>query len=189
MVGLRLGNGVEAVTVSCDGYEDLVPHLPAATADRLLSNLSRMRADQVDLFTRFEAMVGEALTRVRGEERQPTFTGMPLVEHDARPPDAIVVIEVLGRYDKQQLGATLKFKPFFRAQSPRIAEAALWSVWDWTVGWMPSIDDYEAMLVNLSHQCDYYRESGFPGARNIGRAAFYGAMKGAGERVERDADV
>jgi hypothetical protein len=127
---------------------------------------------------RFEEMVRLAVDALE-EEGSITLAGIPLTEHVASP-DLTATIDIsMG----QRLGATTKFKPLRRADSST-AEAALWTVWDSTVQAVP--DEYAAMLGNLLHQCDYYHEVGLPRLRDVGKAPFYGAMKGSGARLANE---
>lgn len=173
---------VEAGVVSCsDGEPSMVPHLPAAYFDKILSNTGRggegsyllLRAREFWQYAR--AGWPEKPERVLARR-------FPLLDEHPSEPDIVIDVEVLGAFDTERIGATTKFKPL-KAANPKVAELGLWAVWDWTVQALPSVEDVEAVLDNLLIQCDYYESNGLPRLRDIGKAPFIAESMGNAIRL------
>lgn len=175
------GMGLEGVSVGWQGELSLVPHLPGAYWDKALANLSNMRREQDDLFRRFSGMLMEA-ARAVSEEQALSLAGLPGAPPDAGEPDATVTVDVTMLSERERLGAVTKFRPALMAQNPTVAEIGLWAIWD-AVATATRDSEYRPMLAGLLYQVEYYKEAGLPGIRDIGRAPFYGATTGWGERL------
>jgi hypothetical protein len=175
--------GLNAVSVALSGDPSQLLHLPGACWDKLLGNLTRAKAEQQDLFERFREMLLEGADAWNSDE-QVSLVGAPLTDEAGSDPDATVTVELVVSWDRERIGAITKFRPFPRAENPGVAEAALWSIWDAVVLTVGRGDDYTALLQNLLGQASYYETEGLPrGIGGLGRAPFYGAMKGASDRL------
>jgi hypothetical protein len=182
-VCLEADKSVESVSVDCFGAEEMLPHLPSVTIDKLLIDLCDNKKQQAELFDRFERMLENA---VATSPSRATF-GVPLVDPTPGKPDVTLKIEMSWIYEKGRLGATTKPKPQFRSplRYEALADIALCSVWDKTMTRL-SDPDYEAILSNLGFQRDEYSMSGLPGVRDVGKAPHYAAMKGSADRLAAD---
>lgn len=174
IVGLRLADELESVTVDWLGDRGLAGVLPGVIWDKALSNLAKSPKEQESLFERFGGMLESAReSLLDGEDVM--LAGIPLVEN-ARDPDITITVHVTGSFETERLGASLRFKPVYRA-SPQLAEMTLWTAWDWVARAAPDLDRYATVVGGLLHQRSHYRSHGLPGKTDIGKAPFYGTMK------------
>jgi len=102
---------------------------------------------------------------------------------------AASMTSLLGmEYEQERLWVKTEFAP---KQSRDILLPLGYRVyWDWVVGVIEGERmALDSLITNLAHQCDYYRELGVAKdffLKNIGKAAFYGAMKGSGDRLREE---
>jgi hypothetical protein len=102
-----------------------------------------------------------------------------------RRPAASMTSLLRMEYEKQRLWVKSEYSP--KQAREVLMDLGYRVYWDWVVGVVGAERAaLDSLIVNLAHQCDYYRE--FRVAqdfflKDIGKAPFYGAMKGSSDRL------
>lgn len=175
---------VDAAWPTWEGEPSMLMHLPAAAFDEYVA----YAYPPDGVITQLESFILAASGSddpddVLWEDVEITFEP-PL----GREPAASLTSLLGMEYEKERLWARSEFAP---KQARDILLPLGYRVyWDWVVGVVEGERAaLDSLITNLAHQCDYYREIGVAKdffLKNIGKAAFYGAMKGSSDRLREE---
>lgn len=171
-----------------DGADSWLVHLPAAVVDDHLA------------FIRFDVQKAEALAdlnqrvalALEDPQADSWLFGVPLVDSplaSAYALDGVVTTEVRMNYPAGRFWA-------MSTEEPKAARSLLFTLtpqvcWDWVLGSLrhTNPDLLRDLLINLRYQCDYYDAHGIAAdfrLNDVGKAAFYGSMMGASDRLRAE---